>query len=263
MKSAGARLVGGAWQAWWSAMRRYHRYSVIGLAHLERPGPLLIAGYHGRPIAHDLCMLQSLLREERGAEAMPRAIMHTYFRTTPGLRWIFEGYDFLDGDEAMLAEAVRRGDKIIVTPGGTREGTRSRADRYRVEWGHRTGYLRLALRHHLPVVPTAAWGVDDTYLSLNDGYALGKRAGLPKGLPLWLGIGPLGPWPLSPPWPVRITTIVGEPIDLEADGPVDPRDAHALQALHARVTSAVQALLDARHDPARLLPGQRSLPEAA
>src|SRR5262249_27543964 len=161
---------------------------------LQRPGPLLIAGYHGRPIAHDLCMLQSLLLERTGT--MPRAILHTYFRTTPVLRWLFEGYHFLDGNDAMLAEAVARGGQIIVTPGGTREGTRTSADRYRVEWGQRIGYLRLALKHRLPIVPAAAWGVDDTFLALNNGYQLGKRVGLPRGLPLWLGVGPLGLWPL-------------------------------------------------------------------
>jgi hypothetical protein len=54
----------------------------------------------------------------------------------------------------------------------------------------------------------------------------------------------VGLWPLSPPFPARITLYLGEPMDLEASGPVDPADREQLLALHQRVTGAVQALLD-------------------
>jgi 1-acyl-sn-glycerol-3-phosphate acyltransferase len=243
----GPRAARAAWQTYWNVMRRYHRYEVRGLSHLTslpQGQAALVAGYHGRPIAHDLCMLQALMLEETGR--LPRAIIHTYFRTTPGLRWLYEGYDFLDGAPAEMDAAVARGDLVIVTPGGTMEGTRSSRDRYRVEWGQRVGYLRFAVKHRLPIIPAASWGVDDTYLALNDGYELGKRVGLPKGLPLWLGIGATGLWPLSPPLPVKITQLLGEPIDPASEGATDPSDRESLQRLHARVTGAVQALLDSR-----------------
>src|SRR5262249_44346269 len=123
------------------------------------------------------------------------------------------------------------------------EGCRSFRHRYEVDWGDRTGYLRLAIRHRLPIIPIAAHGVDDGYLGLNDGHALGKRLGAPYRLPLWLGIGLWGPFPLSPPLPVKTPQLVGEPIDT---GGVDVEDRPRLLALHREVAGAVQALLDAR-----------------
>lgn len=243
--SPGARRARAAWTAWWRAMRRYHRYSVVGLERLLDAGPALVVGYHGRPIAHDLVMLQDLCLQTTGR--MPRAVFHAAGPRLPLVRDLVEGMEFLtdaEGVRRSLAEGV----PVIVTPGGTREGCRPSTDRYRVEWGRRTGYLRLALERGVPIVPTAAAGVDDTYLALNDGYAWGKRLGAPEGLPVWLGIGPLGLWPLSPPFPVRITTAVGAPIRLPA---VDPADRDALLALHAHVVGAVQRLLDTRADWAR------------
>ncbi len=232
-----------AWFSYWSLMRRYHRFEVRGLEHLERQrGATLIAGYHGRPIAHDLCMLLSLLHERGGRQTRP--VLHATARELPVLRWLVEGVGFVTEDGAELAQAVARGDSVIVTPGGTREGCRSSLKRYRVDWGERVGYLRLALKYKLPVVPAASSGVDDTYLGLNDGYTWGKRLKVPGRLPLWLGVGPVGLWPLSPPFPARITLYLGEPMDLEASGPVDPADREQLLALHQRVTGAVQALLD-------------------
>lgn len=242
--SPGAAAARAAWFAYWDAMRRWHRFEVRGLARVERGGPALIVGYHGRPVAHDLCMLQALLRERGGPE--PRPVIHAAFETTPVLRWLVEGVGFVTGDGEAMARVIARGDPVIVTPGGTREGCRSARERYRVAWGGRLGYLRLALKYRLPIIPTAAAGVDDAYLGLNDGYAWGKRLGLPAGLPAWLGVGPLGLWPLSPPFPVKITLHIGEPIHLD---PIDPADRGALLALHERVTGAVQELLDRARGP--------------
>jgi hypothetical protein len=187
-------------------------------------------------------MLQALLRERRGPE--PRPIIHETFESTPVLRWLVEGVGFVTGDGPAMEAAIARGDPIIVTPGGTREACRPYTDRYRVEWGERVGYLRLALKYRLRVLPAAAGGVDDTYIGLNDGYQTGKRLGLPGKLPAWIGVGPLGLWPVSPPFPTKIVQHIGAPIDLEDQGPVDPSDRPRLVELHARVKATVQGLLD-------------------
>jgi hypothetical protein len=193
-------------------------------------------------------MLQALLRERGGPE--PRPVIHAAFERAPVLRWLVEGVGFVTGDGAPMEHVISRGDPVIVTPGGTREGCRSARDRYRVAWGDRTGYLRLALKYRLPVIPTAATGVDDTYIGLNDGYTWGKRLGLPARLPAWIGLGPIGLWPLSPPFPVKIIQHIGPPIDLTAGGPTDPTDRAALLRLHRRVTAEVQALLDRAREAA-------------
>jgi hypothetical protein len=238
-RAARARAV---WLGYWRVMRRYHRYAAVGLEHLTAPGPALIVGYHGRPIAHDLCMLQTLLLDEHGW--MPKAVIHASATSTPGLAAVTEGMEFVTGDGDAMAAAVARGDKIIVTPGGTKEGTRSSRDRNRVEWGRRTGYLKLAARYGLPIIPVAGIGVDDTYIGLNNGYAWGKRLKVPGRLPVWVGVGPLGLWPLSPPFPVRISTRIGPPLP-----PPSAPDPEGWLALHTRVIGAVQALLDAGHPP--------------
>ena len=230
-----------AWLAVFRLARRYHRYEVEGFEQLERPGAALLVGYHGRPIAYDLCMLTVTMYERLGY--LPHGVVHRYVEHQPVMRWVSHGLGFVTRDGDAIARAVARGEHILVQPGGTREGCRSVRHRYEVDWGNRTGYLRLALRHGLPILPIAASGVDDGYLGLNDGYRLGKRLGSPGGLPLWLGIGPLGLWPFSPPFPVKIRQLIGEPITLPRS--LDPDDPAAMFAMHQRVCRAVQDLLDA------------------
>lgn len=236
----GAAAARAAWFGYWRSLRRWHRYEVVG-EHWLAAGPALIVGYHGRPIAHDLCMLQSYLRERTGR--FPRAFIHEGFNHYAPLRAVVAGVEFLTGDDAAVRAAVARGDHLVVTPGGTREGCRSARDRYRVDWGARRGYLKLAIRHRLPIIPAAASGVDDAYLGLNDGDAAGRRLGVPHGVPAWLGLGPLGLWPLSPPFPTKVTQYLGAPFTAHLASDVG-RDPAAIEGFHREVSGAVQRLLD-------------------
>jgi hypothetical protein len=231
------------WLAYWRLMIRYHRFQVDGLEHVTRGGPALIVGYHGRAYAHDLAMLTAILHAELGY--LPHAVFHGAADQMSLFKWLFvDGLGFVTGDGDDMAAVIARGEHVMITPGGAREGCRPFNVRYRVDWGQRTGYLRVALKYGLPIIPTAASGVDATFFGMNDGYRTSKKLGVTNGFPLWLAVGATGLWPFSLPFPVQIRQMIGEPIHLEEHGKVDPRDEHALRALHDRVTLAVQSLLD-------------------
>jgi hypothetical protein len=236
-----SRAVRATWLSYWSAMRIYHRYEVRGFEHLEGP-PALLVGYHGRPLAYDLCMLTVTVHERLGY--LPHGVIHGFLGGAPLLRSLADGLGFVTGDGPAVAEAVARGEHILVQPGGTREGCRSFRHRYEVDWGDRLGYLRLAIRHRLRIVPVAGAGVDDAFVGLNDGYALGARLRVPARIPLWFGVGLLGIWPLSPPLPVKMTQVIGRALDPAAMGATDASDRESLRSVHRRVMAAVQELLD-------------------
>jgi 1-acyl-sn-glycerol-3-phosphate acyltransferase len=251
--TAASSLPLAVWLAFWRWRQRYHRYTVEGLQHLPAGRSALIVGYHARPLAYDLCMLTVEMYERRGQ--LPRMLVHRGVEVIPPLAWLQRGLGFITGDD--VTDAVRRGELIMTTPGGVAEACRSACDRYRVAWGHHTGYLRLALHHHLPIVPVAAAGADDTYIGLTDAVPLADWLGLPRDWAwlAWLGVGPLGLWPISPPFPVRIRQLIGEPIHLQAEGAVNPDDTEALARLHDRVVKTVQALLDRVHTIPSPAPG--------
>ena len=230
------------WLAVCRGLIRYHRYEVSGMEHLDGLGAALMVGYHGRPAAWDLCMLSVRVYERFGY--LPHGIVHAWFGKSRLTRWLVDGLGFVTGEGEGIAEAVRRGEMIVTVPGGTREGYRDFRCRYRVDWGQRTGYLRLALRHRLPIVPVGASGVDDTFIGLNDGYRWGKRLGIPGGIPFWFGVGMTGLFPFSLPFPSKIRQVVGAPIWDTARGDVDHEDRGALRRIHRRVSSSVQELID-------------------
>jgi 1-acyl-sn-glycerol-3-phosphate acyltransferase len=234
--------IAGAWLTFWRAMQRYHRYQVEGFEHLAGRRAGLLVAYHARGYAVDMCLLSVDMHDRLGY--FPHAIFHEGMGRLPGFRTVLRALGGVTGADRVLEEAVARGEHVIVLPGGGREAFRCAARRYRVDWGERLGYLRLALRLGVPLIPVASAGVDSLYLGLNDGYRLGKRLGVPFKLPLWLAPGATGLFPLSLPYPVRIRQLIGSPIDIAADGRLDPDDHHALHALHQRTMAHVQALLD-------------------
>src|SRR5581483_8712394 len=106
----------------WRAMRVYHRYSVEGFEHLER-GPALLCGYHGRPLAFDQCMLTVTIYERLGY--LPHGVINKVLDSHPALQRAIDALGFVTGDGPELAQAVARGEHVLVQPGGVREACRS------------------------------------------------------------------------------------------------------------------------------------------
>lgn len=249
------------WLGLMSAWKGWFRYTVEGMEHLDGPGCKMVVGYHGRPLAYDLFLLGAEIHDRHGY--LPLALVHRAFLNDPYLRWLTEGLDWAVGRGPAMEDAVQQGRHMILAPGGPREGLRPAWIRNRVDWGDHCGYLRFAVRHDVPVVPAAASGVDLAYLGLHDGRTLMRRLG--TEWPTWIGLGPLGFYPWSPPFPVKIHQIVGAPIRPRDEGVTDPRDAAGVAALHRRITDRVQELQDearrlVRVDaPAQRLPRRPSL----
>ena len=83
--------------------------------------------------------------------------------------------------------------------------------------------------------------------------AFGRRLGIPKNYAYlaWLGLGPLGLYPWSPPFPAHFHQIVGALIDPRDDGVTSPGDRDGLLRVHRRVTASVQALIDRARERVR------------
>ncbi|PRQ07543.1 acyltransferase [Enhygromyxa salina] len=243
------------WLATMAAWRRWFSYTVEGMEHLRTHECKIVVGYHGRPLAWDLFLLGAEIQREQGY--LPLALVHRNFMDWPYLRWLTEGLVWSTGKGPILDAAIAKGRHVILAPGGVQEGLRPGWVRYRVDWPG-LGYLRLAISRGLEVVPVAASGVDDAFFGLNDNARLKQRLRITSpDRAVWAGLGPLGLWPSSPPFPVRVHQIVGAPIV-----PVIPRqerqalldDRAALQSLHERVQARVQALLDLARVKAKAAP---------
>jgi 1-acyl-sn-glycerol-3-phosphate acyltransferase len=142
-------------------------------------------------------------------------------RWLPGLPTVKDHFGLIDPSEPSCLAALRGGEQLLVTPGGSREAQPSR-DFYRLRWEGRYGFVRLALATGLPIVPVAVAGGAEAF----PGFRWRK-------LSFW------SPLPL----PARLRAAVGQPIPVPLL-PDKVRDAATVRPLHELAWRRTQALLD-------------------
>jgi hypothetical protein len=214
----------------------------------------MIVGYHGKPGARDMIMLQTLLLTEYGERT--HAITHDMVFRIPVVRDVAEAMQLVPRTPESIAAAVSRGEKLVVAPGGIQEAWAAFRERYKLKW-KRLGYLKLALRYGLPIIPVAGVGSGSAFYGAYDAYRVWKpawdRYGLPEGAGFWIGVGPLGVWPFTPPFPARISQYVGAPIALADHGLGesglherfdDPVVKQKVLGLHHHLVAQIQQMLD-------------------
>lgn len=231
----------------------YFRSEVRGFDRLPTQGPFLVVGNHsGGQMPPDLPVLLTAWWRERGEDEAVYALFHSFFLELPGIGPVMARAGAVEAGP-VAAEAILRGGGILIDyPGGDRDVFRPWAERNRIDFDNRLGWVRLALRTQVPVVPAVSIGGHETLVVLSRGDALAKRLGLDRrfrikvmplvfGPPFGIVPGGIPTWPL----PAKITVELLEPFDWTARyGPEAADDDDIVRGCFDEVTSAMQATLD-------------------
>ena len=116
----------------------------------------------------------------------------------------------IDARRSVAEAALAKGRTVMVVPGGEAEQIRTTHGQEMVYLSRRQGFLKLAMRHNVPVVPAYVFGVSDYYYTSHLFFGcrewLRKRFGV--CIPLAAGL-----WG-SPacPLPVKTTIVFGKPL---------------------------------------------------
>jgi 1-acyl-sn-glycerol-3-phosphate acyltransferase len=243
---------------------RYFRPEVRGFEHVPARGPFLVVGNHsGGATPPDIPVLMTAWWRERGADEPVYAMFHSAFLALPGVGPIVRKAGALEAGWDNARDVLERGGIVLVYPGGDHEAFRPFRDRDRIDFAGRTGFIRLAMRSGVPIVPAVSCGAHDTVLVMSRGERLAAlnpifRRFRIKTMPFLLG----PPWGISPGFPMvqlpaRIVVQLGAPIDLSTEFGDDAADDDDLvHAAYERVTGKMQQILD---QLAQERPGQRWL----
>ena len=200
----------------------------------------------------DLPVLLTAWWRERGEDEPVYALFHSFFLGLPGVGSVMERAGAVEAGPAQ-AEAILRGGGVLIDyPGGDYDVFRPWRERNRIGFGDRLGFVRLALRTRVPIVPAVSVGAHESVIVLARGERIAKRLGLDrmfriKVMPLVLGPpfgivpGGIPTWPL----PAKITVELCEPIDWRSRfGPEAADDDVIVRDCYAEVTETMQAALD-------------------
>jgi 1-acyl-sn-glycerol-3-phosphate acyltransferase len=183
---------------------------------------------------------------------------HAHFKV-PGWRGLLSSFGVVEGTRANTAALMRRGELILVFPGGGREVAKRKGERYKLVWKNRMGFARLAVQYGYPIVPFASVGSEEALDIVIDAdnpllapmrLIVEKVLGSPDSPPIVRGVG------LTPiPRPERQYYWFGEPIDTTtvAGRHTDERTVRRFrEATKAAVEQGVAFLLEEQqNDPNR------------
>jgi 1-acyl-sn-glycerol-3-phosphate acyltransferase len=236
----------------------YFRADVRGLEHIPAEGPVLLVGNHsGGTMIADTFVFSQAFYDHFGTERRFHQLAHDLLFKIPGLRVLAQRYGTVPASPANMSRALGRNAAMLVYPGGDHETFRPSWESGEIDFAHRTGFIKLALEHNVPIVPVVAIGGQETALFLGQGRKIARALQLDrlarlKVFPAALGP-PFGPTlldlPIRIPLPAKIAIRVLKPIDLRErlGGSPDIDDSYKL------VTSTMQRTLT-RLDNERTLP---------
>ena len=232
-----------------TVMVPYHRAEVRGIERI-RPGAGLYVGNHNSfAYTPDSFIFGVAAYRAHGIDALPYGLGHDILELPP--------FNLMAPLGAVRAshENGRRlfasGNKVLVYPGSDYDAMRPFRHRDRIVFNGREGYIRLALRHSVPIIPVVAAGAHSTFYIIDDLRWLARLTRVDKLVrakvfPLTLSI----PWGLTLgaplfylPWPSRILIEVLAPITFARGGADAAADPDFVTECAALVESRMQETL--------------------
>jgi len=241
----------------WLLASLYFRGEVRGLGNIPEEGPVLLVGNHsGGNGTPDTGVFTLAFHAYFGVERAFYQLAHNLVLSMPGLGFLRK-FGTVAASPDNADKALEAGAALLVYPGGDYEVHRPFWERNKVDFDGRKGFIRLALRDNVPIVPVVAIGGHETALFLSRGETLARVLMLDrlfrlKVLPISLAL----PWGLNVgdmlghiPLPAKITVEVLPPIHLREEFGEKPD----LQEVYDHVMRTMQETLDA-------LASERQLP---
>jgi len=232
----------------------YFRSEVEGLDRVPDGPSLMVANHNAGITSIEPFLLGLRWYQHTGGQDLIRFLGHDMMGRIPLVGNMLIQVGMIRASHAAADLALSSGHKVLVLPGGNYEAFRPFSQRHRVDFGGHVGYVRLALRNGVPIVPVLNLGGHETLFVLWRGEALARATGVKKllrsdsfplffALPWGVALGPIFHLPI----PAKLEVEVGEPIDLsEHLNGEDPEDRQTLERLSRLVQQRLQQMMDAR-----------------
>lgn len=157
----------------------YFRCEISGWEQVPE-GKALFVGNHNGLLTFEVLMLFHAWHRRFGEARKALGLAHGIVLANPFFRWLLPRMGAIPADPDIADEALARGFSLLVYPGGEKESMRPYHERAKVDFYGRKGFLKLALRNKVPIVPIVSIGAHESYVILSRGEKIAEALGLKK-----------------------------------------------------------------------------------
>jgi 1-acyl-sn-glycerol-3-phosphate acyltransferase len=255
--------------------KHYFRCEITGWENIPE-GTSLFVGNHNGVLTFEVLMIFYAWLKRFNGRRRALGLAHNIALNNPFFRWIIPRLGAIPADPDIAYEALERGYSLLVYPGGLKESMRPFKERKRVNFFQHKGFIRLALKAKVPMVPIVSVGAHESYVILNRGDKIAEALGLKKkfrlpGLPLtyrsvffaWLvasGMLTFFPLLLAPaaflaifiPLPTKMTFRILPSIDICSMVDSELSEEENLQKIYDFVVGEMQRVLTEEYEKRKL-----------
>src|SRR3954465_10370244 len=236
----------------WNPLIDYwFRMEMEGWERLPEPPALLIGLHSGGPFVWDAWTVGIQWWRHFGDERTLHGTAHDALMAAPGIGGYFRKMGGLPAAPPSISGAPAEGHDGALWPGGEIDSLRPWTKRDEAILAGRKGFIRMAIKAAVPIVPIATVGGPDSMPVLTRGRNLAKVLQLDKIARLKImPIALSAPWIISPamlpeiPLPTKIRTAFQEPIELDTD-PERVNDDAYVDEMYDEVRGSIQHGMDA------------------
>jgi 1-acyl-sn-glycerol-3-phosphate acyltransferase len=217
---------------------RWFRTEWTGLERIPSAGGALLVANHAGAIPSDAPVIMHGIEKELGRPVYGMA--DYFFRTVPvvGTLWARAG-----GVSARPANAYRllreQQQLALVFPEGTKGPSKSFTDRYQLRRFGRGGFVEIAMRAGVPVIPIAVVGSEEAMPVLFRLPTMARALGVPY-VPVTANVLTMGPLGVALPFPAKFKLQVLPPIHFDVAADQDRYSKSRIMDESERIRSLIQ-----------------------
>ena len=236
----------------WNPLVDYwFRMEMEGWEKLPEPPALLIGIHSGAPFVWDAWTVGIHWWRHFGDERTLHGTAHDALMAAPGIGSYFRKMGVLPAAPDSISAALAEGHDVALWPGGEVDSLRPWVKRDEAILAGRKGFVRMAIRAGVPIVPISTVGGPDSMPVLFSGRKLAKALQLDRIARLkTFPIAVSAPWGIGPallpeiPLPTKIRTAFQEPITLSKDQ-AKAKDEDYVDRKYDEVQASIQKGMDA------------------
>lgn len=236
----------------------YYQVSTAGWENIPTHENVMLVGSHNGGIpSPDMHMMLYDWMYRFGPQKPLYGLMHpSVWKASPTVASIATQMGAVRAHPKMGLAALNQNANIALYPGGAQDVFRPHALRHKIYFHNRKGFIKLALKKAVPIVPMISLGAHSTLVVLADIYPQIKQLhdwGMPwlmdidpEVFPVYLGL----PWGLAAgpipniPLPIKLHTRICAPIRFERTGAEALQDKAYVDDCYNKVQTQMQTALD-------------------